>query len=102
MPDAHLAQLLANGSEFTHLSLRRMPGAGNKTCVAIAGSLGASLAELDLSFSRGVNSSGLGLIADSCKRLSALSIWGCSQITRRFYDGHSNDDLKILGSTEVR
>lgn len=102
VPDAHLARLLANGSPFTHLSMRRMPGAGNQSCIAISRHLDESLAELDVSFSRNMNSSGLGLIADSCKRLRVLSIWGCTQITNKFYDGHSNDDLKIVGSHDAR
>ena len=99
--DGNLALLLSNGSTYSLLSLRRMPGAANETSLAIANRLTGSLHELDVSFSRNINSSALGLIVDSCKKLSTLSVWGCTQLTRTFYDGHSNDDLHVVGAHDV-
>lgn len=99
--DGDLALLLSNGSVFSFLSLRRMPGAANETSLSIANRLADSLQELDVSFSRNINSCALGLIVDSCKKLLTLSVWGCTQLTRTFYDGHSNDDVNVVGAHDI-
>jgi len=39
----------------------------------------------------------LGLLADGCPRLRALSCFGCSAASRTFLDGHSNESLVVSG-----
>ena len=40
---------------------------------------------------------GLGALVDSAESLTKLTLWGCTQLTRKFYDGHSNDALTLVG-----
>ncbi|KAK1264253.1 hypothetical protein QJS04_geneDACA013477 [Acorus gramineus] len=52
---------------------------------------------LDLSFCREMTDEALGLIVDSCSNLVMLKLFGCSQVTDVFLDGHSNSAVKITG-----
>ena len=52
---------------------------------------------LDLSWCRGVSDDGVGLLVDACPELRTLTIWGCSQLTQRFFGQHSNPKLHIIG-----
>ena len=74
----------------------------NHTALSIANNLSDSLLELNVSFSRRVNSSALGMIADKCTKLKNVNIWGCTQLTNKFFDGHSNDGLEIDGAQDIR
>ena len=38
----------------------------------------------------------LGLLVDACQQLRHLRLFGCSQITDKFFFGHSNDHLEII------
>lgn len=38
----------------------------------------------------------LGRIVDSCSALRRLRLFGCTQVTDRFLNGHSNDALEII------
>jgi hypothetical protein len=44
-----------------------------------------------------VPEAGLGLVADSCPKLTKVSVFGCPQVTRRLLHGHSNDALVFEG-----
>jgi hypothetical protein len=58
----------------------------------------ASLQHVDLSWCRGVSPESLGLLADSCRNLKTLVLWGCSQVDDSdFILGHSNDNLLLIG-----
>ncbi|GJZ46782.1 ARF GTPase activating protein, partial [Tanacetum coccineum] len=59
-----------------------------------------NLESLDLSFCREMTNEALGLIADSCSSLKTLNLFGCTQITKVFTDGHSNEGVKIIGLVE--
>ncbi|KAH0970796.1 hypothetical protein GBA52_022952 [Prunus armeniaca] len=52
---------------------------------------------LDLSWCRNLTDEALGLIADSCLSLRILKLFGCTQLTNTFLDGHSNPEVKIIG-----
>jgi DNA repair protein RAD7 len=56
-----------------------------------------SLRSLDMSFVRTIDEKALGHFVDNTPTLKELSLWGCSQITKTFYYGHTNHNLKILG-----
>ena len=64
---------------------------------ALAKHCGGSLHELDISWCRGVSDDGAGLLVDSCAALHTLTLWGCSQLSQRFFLGHSNEKLRIVG-----
>ena len=59
-----------------------------------------TLEEVDVSWCRHVESTSLGVLADSCPLLQRLVVWGCSQIDDTFLLGHSNDALEIVGRGE--
>ena len=40
---------------------------------------------------------GVGALVDACEGLEKLTLWGCSGLTRTFYDGHSREELLIVG-----
>lgn len=53
------------------------------------GKLGCdSLRSLDVSMCRAVSDAGVGSVADGCRQLSRLLVWGDTQLTGAFYDGH--------------
>ena len=39
----------------------------------------------------------LGALVDRCAALRKLTIWGCSQLTPLFFNGHKNDALEVVG-----
>ena len=59
------------------------------------------LRELDVSFCRDVSNEALGLVADSCPGLRRLHLWGCTQASDTFLNGHGNHALQVLGRGEV-
>ena len=52
---------------------------------------------LDLSFVRTFGEDSLGSLVDRSPHLRRLLVWGCTQLSKRFFDGHSNDYLVIEG-----
>ena len=54
-----------------------------------------------MSFCRDVSNEALGLVADSCPSLQRLHLWGCTQATEAFLNGHGNDQLQVLGRGEI-
>ena len=61
----------------------------------------SSLVRLDVSFIRQYSEDSLGVLVDRCIDLKELSVWGCTQLTKRFFDGHRNDLLNIEGRMEA-
>ncbi|KAL6553634.1 hypothetical protein OROGR_007476 [Orobanche gracilis] len=56
------------------------------------------LSSLDISWYRRTSNKALGLIVDSCSSLKLLKIFHCSSmITTRFFEGHSNPVVGIMG-----
>lgn len=60
-----------------------------------------SIEALDVSFVRNFSEESLGALVDQAPRLKNLSVWGCTQLTKRFFDGHRNDYLNIEGRMEA-
>lgn len=56
-----------------------------------------TLEKLDISFCRGIPENAIGLLVDACFNLHTLSVFGVSQLTLRFINGHRNDNLNLLG-----
>ena len=59
------------------------------------------LETLDVSFVRLFSEDSLGSLVDRCTSLKKLSVWGCTQLGKRFFDGHRNDSLVIEGRMEA-
>lgn len=94
--DAIAAFLEASGESLTELSLNNIPEVGQNTTISLARRC-KNLESLDLSWCRRLTDEALGLIADSCLSLRLLKLFGCSQVSSVFVDGHSNPHLHIVG-----
>ncbi|KAK9705576.1 hypothetical protein RND81_07G067500 [Saponaria officinalis] len=94
--DAIAAFLEASGESLKELSLNNITKVGQNTTISLAQRC-KNLEMLDLSWCRSLTDDALGLIADSCMSLKLLKIFGCTQITRTFIDGHSNPHLHVVG-----
>ncbi|KAH9609981.1 hypothetical protein KSS87_007367 [Heliosperma pusillum] len=94
--DAIAAFFETSGQSLKELSLNNVIKVGQNTTISLARRC-KNLESLDLSWCRGLTDDALGLIADSCTSLRLLKIFGCTQITTTFIDGHSNPDLHVVG-----
>ncbi|OQR84032.1 hypothetical protein ACHHYP_13996, partial [Achlya hypogyna] len=64
---------------------------------ALATHCATGLQELDVSFCRSIRDGDLGLLADACTELVQLRLYGCTQISRRFLQGHRREALVCAG-----
>ncbi|XP_058206509.1 uncharacterized protein LOC131320009 isoform X2 [Rhododendron vialii] len=94
--EAIAAYLEASGEALEDLSLYRINKVSYNTAVSLA-RCSAKLLSLDLSGCRNLPDEALGLIVDSCLSLKVLKLFGCTQITNVFLDGHSNPHVRIIG-----
>jgi hypothetical protein len=123
LTDSVLEVLAANNVELTHLSLRRcvsMTDDGFTTYLDKCGStlqelnvnslsklsdntfksiasVCRQLVQLDVSWCRLYTDDGIGYLVDHLPSLRQVTLWGCTQVTERFYKGHNNRALKIIG-----
>ncbi|CAK7352458.1 unnamed protein product [Dovyalis caffra] len=94
--EAIAAFVETSGERLKELSLNNVKKVGHNTALSVA-RRSRKLLSLDLSWCRNLSNEAVGLIADSCLSLKVLKLFGCSQITKVFLDGHSNSNLKIIG-----
>ncbi|CAB4318521.1 unnamed protein product [Prunus armeniaca] len=94
--EAIAAFLETSGECLTELSLNNIKKVGYNTAISLA-KRSRKLHTLDLSWCRNLTDEALGLIADSCLSLRILKLFGCTQLTNTFLDGHSNPEVKIIG-----
>ncbi|KAJ1704705.1 hypothetical protein LUZ63_004484 [Rhynchospora breviuscula] len=87
----------ASGTKLVELSLNNVAKVGHQTAIAISQQCRFRLQSLDLSFCRKMSDQALGLIVDSCSSLKSLKLFGCSQVTNFFLNGHSNASVNIVG-----
>jgi DNA repair protein RAD7 len=97
LTDASLLPAVQRGT-LEVLSVNGLHSVSSHTLVELSRSCREVLRELDVSFCRNVAEGALGQLVDACERLSVLKVYGCSQLTKRFLHGHSNDALvQVLG-----
>ncbi|XP_062091158.1 uncharacterized protein LOC133797310 [Humulus lupulus] len=95
--DKSIAAFLESSGEcLEELSLNNIKKVGCHTALSIGRRL-RKLNSLDLSWCRNLTDNELGFIVDSCLSLRVLKLFGCTQITDVFLDGHSNPDVQIIG-----
>ncbi|XP_011046001.1 PREDICTED: uncharacterized protein LOC105140737 [Populus euphratica] len=94
--EAIAAFLESSGELLKELSLNNVKKVGHCTALSLA-RRSRKLLSLDLSWCRNLTNEALGLIVDSCLSLKVLKLFGCSQVTNVFLDGHSNSDVQIIG-----
>jgi len=97
LTDAGLALVAANG-RLEVLSAADVPSFGGLSMKMLADKCYDTLLEIDISWCHSVTDNMLGLLADSCRRLTTVKAWGCSSITKKFVEGHSSETLvSVLG-----
>ncbi|XP_020269957.1 DNA repair protein rhp7 isoform X1 [Asparagus officinalis] len=96
--EALAAFLEASGGSLIELSVNNFAKVGQQTAIAISRRCSSTLKTLDLSFCRNMSDEALGLIVDSCSNLQILKLFGCTQVTNVFMEGHSNPAIQIVGS----
>ncbi|KAK2974973.1 hypothetical protein RJ640_009132 [Escallonia rubra] len=94
--EAIAAFLETSGEPLTELSLNNVNKVGHNTAISLA-RCSRNLLSLDLSWCRNLTNEAVGLIADSCSSLKVLKLFGCTQITNLFLDGHSNPQVQVIG-----
>ncbi|XP_042450024.1 uncharacterized protein LOC122034750 isoform X2 [Zingiber officinale] len=95
--EAIAAFLEASGGSLAELSLNNVAKVAEQTALAISRRCCSTLYSLDLSFCREMTDEALGLIVDNCSSLRFLKLFGCTQVTEVFFNGHSNSSLKVIG-----
>ncbi|XP_023516723.1 uncharacterized protein LOC111780530 [Cucurbita pepo subsp. pepo] len=78
------------------LSLNNVRRVSRCTAISLA-CFSRNLVILDVSWCRKLTNEALGLIVDNCPSLRVLKLFGCSQVTDVFLDGHSNREVEIIG-----
>uniref|UniRef100_A0A0V0IVK1 Putative ovule protein n=1 Tax=Solanum chacoense TaxID=4108 RepID=A0A0V0IVK1_SOLCH len=94
--EAVAAYVETSGGSLKELSLNRVKKVSHNTAMSLV-KCSKNLISLDLSWCRNLTNEALGLIVDSCLSLEVLKLFGCSQVTSIFLDGHSNPQVKIIG-----
>ncbi|XP_010666291.2 uncharacterized protein LOC104883458 isoform X1 [Beta vulgaris subsp. vulgaris] len=94
--DAIAAFIETSGESLRELALNHIRKVGQNTTISLARRC-RNLESLDLSWCRHLPDEALGLIADSCLSLKLLKLFGCTQVSSVFVDGHSNPHLHIVG-----
>ena len=79
------------------LAVNNCPAMGDGAIKALVDRRCDALESLDVSWCRGVSDQPLGALVDRCAALRKLTIWGCSQLTPLFFNGHKNDALEVVG-----
>ncbi|KAK9073674.1 hypothetical protein SSX86_006268 [Deinandra increscens subsp. villosa] len=97
--EALAAYVEACGGPLTELSLNHVDKVAHQTALSLA-KHAKKLQCLDLSWCREMTDECVGLIVDSCLSLEMLKLFGCTQITNVFTEGHSNENVRIIGLQE--
>ena len=98
LSDVAVDAFATNCSALEEVSLNRIAGLTDASLVALTKhGCHEALRTLDLSWCRGVSDAGVGALVDACEALEHLAVWGCSQLTQHFFNGHSNDQLVVVG-----
>ena len=81
---------------LVEVSLSSVPAVTDGVVVELAQACATSLRIANLSWCREVTDGALGVLADGCSRLTELSLYGDTQISNFFLQGHRNDVLDIV------
>ncbi|PON41285.1 Leucine-rich repeat, cysteine-containing subtype [Parasponia andersonii] len=95
--DKSIAAFLETSGEcLEQLTLNNVKKVGCQTAFLI-GRCSRKLHTLDLSWCRNLTDKELGFVVDRCLSLRVLKLFGCTQITDVFLNGHSNPEVQIIG-----
>ena len=91
LTDANKARLVIDAVKHQLVSVRR------QALIALKEHCAEHLKYLDISWCRGLTDHSVGSLVDACEQLEVLTVWGCTQLTKTFYEGHSRDGLIVIG-----
>ncbi|KAI4379572.1 hypothetical protein MLD38_005852 [Melastoma candidum] len=94
--EAIAAFLETSGEQLEVLSLNNLKKVGHNTALSLS-RRARKLQSLDLSWCRNLTDQAMGLIVDSCLSLREVKVFGCTQITEIFLEGHVNPSVHIIG-----
>ncbi|KZV57406.1 hypothetical protein F511_35156 [Dorcoceras hygrometricum] len=94
--EAIAAYIDIRGTSLKDLSLNNVIKVSNNTALSVSRNC-KNLLTLDLSWCRNMTNEALGLIVDSCSSLEILKLFGCTQVTNLFLEGHSNPRVELIG-----
>ncbi|XP_073154328.1 uncharacterized protein [Henckelia pumila] len=94
--EAIAAYIDIRGAFLKDLSLNNIIKVSNNTALSVSRNC-KNLTSLDLSWCRNMTNEALGLIVDSCSSLEVLKLFGCTQVTNVFLEGHSNPRVELIG-----
>lgn len=94
--EAVAAYIDIRGAFLKDLSLNNIIKVSNNTALSVSRNC-KNLKSLDLSWCRNMTNEALGLIVDSCFSLEVLKLFGCTQVTNVFLEGHSNPRVELIG-----
>lgn len=94
--EAMAAYLETCGESLEELSLNNVNKVAHNTAISLSRH-SRNLQSLDISWCRNLTNEAVGLIVDSCLSLKMLKLFGCTQITNVFLDGHSNAQVLVIG-----
>jgi hypothetical protein len=97
LSDAAIEAVASKCSGLVELSLNKLPALSDASLVALKRHCTDELTALDISWCRGLTDHGVGALVDAAERLETLTLWGCTNLTKNFFDGHSRDGLRIVG-----
>eukprot|EP01025_Chloroclados_australasicus_P053253 TRINITY_DN6254_c0_g1_i1.p1 TRINITY_DN6254_c0_g1~~TRINITY_DN6254_c0_g1_i1.p1 ORF type:complete len:485 (-),score=46.47 TRINITY_DN6254_c0_g1_i1:1182-2636(-) len=96
LSDEEIAKLVST-IELEKLDVSKIRSVGSNTLGAVTINCKSSLTFLDVSFCQLIAECSLGKLVDSCRNLETLRVFGCSQLSNKFYWGHSNEKVNIIG-----
>lgn len=88
------AFVLSSGGALRALSLNGASIITDRAVLSVAHHCAKGLTELDLSWCQRLTDEGLGLLADCCKSLHTLRLWGCNRC-----EGRALHSTRVLHST---
>ncbi|DAZ98257.1 TPA: hypothetical protein N0F65_008942 [Lagenidium giganteum] len=84
-------------SYLEDLVVSSVPQLTNAAITSLQAHCGATIRALDVSFCRKITEDALGIFTDSAHSLKSLALLGCTQVSARFLQCHSQEDLVITG-----
>jgi len=87
----------ASGNCLSDLFLNNVKEVANHTILAHVSNTQETLLRLDVSWCHNLTDEALGLLANSSSLLWELILFGSTQVTDKFLEGHSNALLKFIG-----
>eukprot|EP01024_Parvocaulis_polyphysoides_P022779 TRINITY_DN2110_c1_g1_i1.p1 TRINITY_DN2110_c1_g1~~TRINITY_DN2110_c1_g1_i1.p1 ORF type:complete len:490 (+),score=45.39 TRINITY_DN2110_c1_g1_i1:120-1589(+) len=97
LTDEGLSKLATNNT-IEKFNVSKIRNLSSLTITALSNYCNKSLKCLDISFCTKVSDKTLGRLVDKCTSLEQLRVFGCSQLSKSFFWGHSNQIVNIEGS----